>query len=162
MPYTTLATVVAGQPISTTTFGNQVKANFDAAFPLGVDAWTTWTPTLTQSGSVSHTVSRARYQRIGRTVILLALLSLTGSGTSGNAIVLGGFPVSAASTNAILGFFRYFDAGNTIYAGTAFGASSTTAQFQVSSNGNPMGVNPTFGAASGDSLWAMVIYEASS
>lgn len=127
-----------------------------------MNAWEVWTPAWTQSATVSHTVGRAKYVRIGRTIHLLASLTASSAGTSGNAIVVSNFPVAAAATSAIMGSYRYFDSGNTIYTGAAYGASTTSVNFQVSGNGNPMGVNPTFAVASGDVIWFQVTYEAAS
>lgn len=159
MAYGVITTPVTGTTISTTAFGIKVKDNFDAAFPLGVDGWTSFTPTLTQSVTVTKTVTYAKYQRVGRTIFASYDLAITGAGTTANAILLG-LPVAAATTGCATGSFRYFDTGNTIYAGSVVSNTTTTLQFFVSGNGNPMGVNPTFAAANGDSMQVHVTYEA--
>lgn len=161
MAYSTLATVVTGTPISSTTFGNVVKDNFDAAFPLGVDAWTSYTPTLTQSGALTKTVTYAKYQRIGRTIHLMVNLTITSAGTAGNAIVIG-LPVAAASSSGVLGSFRYLDAGTTVYAGICFGVSTTTMELASTNNANPFGVSPAVTAANNDTIQVAVTYEAAS
>lgn len=159
MAYTAPRTWVTGELVTAALLNTHVRDNLNAAFPLGVDAWTSYTPTLTQSTTLTKTVTYARYQRIGRTIHMAVDLAITSAGVSGNNIVLG-LPLTASVVTGVVGVFRYFDAGNTIYTGTALGASTTTVVFYVSSNGNAMGVNPTFAAASGDSLQCQITYEA--
>lgn len=62
-------------------------------------AWSTYTPTLVQSGTVTKTVTYASYVQIGKTVIGNVRLGVTGSGTSSNEIRIG-LPVSAASASS--------------------------------------------------------------
>lgn len=64
-----------------------------------IGAWTAWTPTVTQSTSVSVTVTRAVYAQHGKTVHVMADLAVTGSGTAANAVVIGGLPVNAATSS---------------------------------------------------------------
>lgn len=161
MPYASLTTVVSGTPIASASFGNQVKANFDAAFPLGVDGWTAFTPTLTQSATLTKTVNYAKYQRVGRTIFCVINLAITSAGTAGNAILVG-LPVTAASSSGIVGVFRYFDSGSAIYVGTASadgGSTSVTRLFAPSSTA-AFGINPAVTAASGDTVEVSITYEA--
>lgn len=72
-------------------------AGLNAGFPLGVGALTDYTPTLVQSGTVTKTVTRAKYMKMGRWVVGHAVLTVTGSGTANNEVRIG-LPVSAAST----------------------------------------------------------------
>jgi hypothetical protein len=58
-------------------------------------AWTAWTPTLTQSGAVTKTVTSGAYIRIGRLIVGYCFLTVTGTGTSSNGIVIS-TPVTAA------------------------------------------------------------------
>ena len=60
-------------------------------------AWTSWTPTVTQSGSVTVTNTRSRYARWGRKIEVTISLSVTGSGTSSNQITVS-LPVTAAAS----------------------------------------------------------------
>ena len=57
---------------------------------LGISAWVDWTPTVTQSGSVTVTVTRAKYKLINKVCHLNVLLAITGAGTANNAIVIAG------------------------------------------------------------------------
>lgn len=64
--------------------------------PLG--AWSTYTPTLTQSATVTKTVTYARWVRIGRTIHFAVKLTVTGSGTASNAVRVG-LPASCVQTS---------------------------------------------------------------
>lgn len=57
-----------------------------------LDGWQDWTPTVTQSGAVSNTVLYAKYLVMGPITFFTAAIDITGSGTGGNAIVIGGQP----------------------------------------------------------------------
>ncbi len=59
----------------------------------------TWTPTLTQSSSVTCTVTEATYQRVGRMIYACVFLTATGAGSS-NAAVTISLPATAKATSA--------------------------------------------------------------
>ena len=63
-------------------------------------AWTTWTPTLTQSGTVTATVTSAVYGRWGRLIVGQFRLSVTGTGTGSNAVTVS-LPVTSAREDAL-------------------------------------------------------------
>lgn len=114
------------------------------------DAWTDWTPSVTQSGSVTVTVTRAKYLQLGKFFIAFADLAVTGSGTTNNAITVSS-PVTAAANPGTMGSFRYFDSGTGNYAGTVQGSSTTAVQFYVGgTQSGAMGISPNFAMASGD------------
>lgn len=125
---------------------------------VGMGGWTTYTPTMTQSGTVTATASRAKYVQIGKTVFVSVGLDVTGSGTGGNAIEVT-LPVNFTAARGCVGSFYYFDTGSTIYTGTVVGEGTNKVRFYVSGNGNPMGVNPNFAAANTDVLVFAVSYE---
>lgn len=92
--------------------GAKIKASdFSSIFPLGVDAWTDYIPSLTQSGAVTKTVTTAKYSRVGRLITVEFALAITGTGTANNSIQMG-LPVtaSAAAINATAtGKFFFID-----------------------------------------------------
>lgn len=164
MAYSVLATVVTGTPISSTTFGNVVKDNFDAAFPLGVDGWTSYTPTLTQSGAVTKTSTYAKYQRVGRLITVNVLLDITGSGSASNVVLIG-VPVTGAAAGAMAcGTGYIFDtSAGTTYSGVAQLITTTTIRIFPPSGTNPLGLGTfTAALASGDQVSLAVAYEAAS
>lgn len=131
--------------------------------PLG--AWTTFTPTLTQSATVTKTVTYARYTKIGRLVIAQVALAVTGAGTASNAVLIG-LPVAALNSAAIedIGTGHIFDASAVlVYKGHATYASTTTIQLRPSSTTTTgvLGADTfTAALASGDEIGYSVTYEA--
>jgi hypothetical protein len=94
-------------------------------------AWQTYTPTLTQSGIVTKTVTYARYNKIGRQVTLAIRLDFTGAGTGNNAILVG-LPLTAAVAGDVpLGQGIFYDSAPTpqIYVAAAVLNSTTTIGF---------------------------------
>jgi hypothetical protein len=108
-------------------------------------ALTSWTPAVTQSGSVTVTNTYSRYQRIGRRVSGWFDLAVTGSGTGGNAVTIS-LPVTAAVANdTMVGRLRIFDAGAAAsYKGDL--VLSSTSVFAAISDGN--GTNALLGVGS--------------
>jgi hypothetical protein len=124
--------------------------------------WADWTPTVTQSGSVTHTVNYARYVTIGRLVVVIAHLTMTGTGTTSNNIVVGGLPVAianASTTTADLGSCTILDYGTTYHIGTVVRASSTSVAFRSDGNVNPIGYSPAFALAASDTISFTICYE---
>lgn len=165
MAYSVLATVVTGTPISSTSFGNAVKDNFDAAFPLGVDGWTTFVPTLVQLGAVTKTGTYAKYQRIGRTILAQVNLAVTGSGTGANAVAVG-LPVTAAANQVMCGTGYIYDvSANFTYKATVEMNSTTTVLLRPTTTtaNDFLGVAVfTAGLAVGDLVTYCITYESAS
>jgi hypothetical protein len=130
---------------------------------LGINPglWTSFTPSLTQSGTVTKTVGYAKYTKIGKTVIAVARLAVTGSGTGANAIVMG-LPVTAATATVIpIGSGWVNDASvPTNYVGTALQLTTTTVGIQGTGNGVLGAAEFTAALASGDVVGYSVQYEA--
>jgi hypothetical protein len=158
MAYTAPTTKTTGTLITAAIWNQDVANNQNAAFPLGVDAWTVWAPVITQNNTPTKTTAWAKYQRIGRTIFAVFDVTFTSAGTAANNIVAT-LPVTAAHAGAIVGSFRFFDTGTTNRAGTATGASTTTVQFIYDGFGNSMG-NGDLVIANGDRLQMTVTYEA--
>ena len=129
-------------------------------------AWTTWTPTLTQSGAVTATVTHAVYGRWGRLIIVNFRLAVTGTGTASNAVTVS-LPTTAARTNMVVGTGNVFDQSTGLsYSGNIFLPSTTTLDFRQHGTGtatdNRLGVAGfTAALASGDGLDGFFMYEAS-
>lgn len=104
---------------------------------IELGAWTSYTPTFTQSATISKTVNYAKYTRVGRTVICSASLTATSAGTGGadhNVVV--GLPVAAATAEAISGFIAYSDDGGDGYSAVAgYGSGTSAIQFDYGSTG---------------------------
>lgn len=125
--------------------------------PIG--SWTSYTPTLTQSGAVAKTVGYARYVQMGKIVSVQVILNITGTGTASNAVEVG-LPVTASSTSFI-GSAYLLDANVNNYVGICQLATTTTVTLYASASGNtPMGITPNFAFANGDQVRVSITYEA--
>jgi hypothetical protein len=123
-------------------------------------ALTSWTPTVTQTGSVTVTNSYSRYKRNGRHIEGWFSLDVTGSGSGGVAFTIGAIPATAASTSPLIGRMRYYDLSATqTYDGWLYLASTTTFGGTVAVGSTiASGVN----LANGDKLDGFFSYEAAS
>lgn len=93
--------------------------------------WTDYTPTLTQSGAVTKTVTRAKYIQLGKTVHVNVYLTITGTGTANN-VVLVGLPVASVADGITIGAGRIYDASgpDLLYRSVMCLASTTTVRFE--------------------------------
>jgi hypothetical protein len=140
-------------------------AREDHVHPSEVITGGSYTPTLTQSVTVTKTVVLARYVMIGKMVFLWIGLNPTGAGTTNTAITVS-LPVAAeagaASLGAIVGTGRYNDSGVGLYMLNVRIASSTTVNFLRSDTIQTanFGQDPNFAIASGDAFQFSATYEA--
>lgn len=137
----------------------------DHIHPTDSTIWTAYTPTLTQSATVTKTVTYARYNRVGRMITVEVVMAVTGTGTAANAVVIG-LPVTAATASTLpIGAGYIFDtsASDTII-GAAYLATTTTVQLlSARATGQILGTGSGFAAAlaAGDGVAFSVTYEAS-
>lgn len=121
-----------------------------------------YTPTLTQSGTVTKTSTYTHFFQIGKMVVAWVKLDVTGSGTANNVILLG-LPVAAVTTYAApIGFGEVNDAtGSVDYPGQWYLNNTTTARlFRTDIDATDyVGKDPNFALASGDAIYATLIYE---
>jgi hypothetical protein len=131
------------------------------------NALTTWTPTVTQSGAVTGTVNRASYSRQGRKIWGTFHWTATGSGTSSNAVILGGLPATAAYSTGTTGVGYWFDTSANFTAKAILAMASTTTMSLLWTAHNAAGddrlgiVGNTAAIASGDTISGEFTYEAS-
>lgn len=93
-------------------------------------AWSTWTPSVTQSGAVTVTVNRASYGRWGRLIVASGFLTVTGSGTGNNVVQIGNLPVAAAYSTGVIGTGAISDLSATrTYIGLTALISTTAFRF---------------------------------
>lgn len=125
--------------------------------PIAVGASQSWTPAITQSGAVTVTVTKALYLRRGPEVTTWVNLSVTGSGSAGNAIACT-LPVNAdTSTHAntdLIGSGVIIDTGTAVYPCTV-NLNSSASQIVFgggNSGGGNIGQAPSFALASGDGI----------
>ena len=154
MPYTgSPPTFAAGEKSGVSAKLNQLR---DAIRGFS-DPWTAYTPTWTQSATITCTGTAAHVQ-VGKFVTVRFNLTASSAGTAGqpNKLTL---PVTAKAIAAGGGSFYYFDAGTAHYAGFVHLDSTTTCIFYRSGDADKFGIaGPT--VASGDMLTGVVTYEA--
>lgn len=134
-------------------------------------AWQTYTPTLTQSATVTKTVTYARYNRIGRMVTVQVYLSVTGAGTANNAVIIGTpFPAVIAGSLAVgSGWIFDTSAATTLYPGivnldstTGFKLFDATQAVAVTTQLGQTGTAFSAALASGDIVSLTATFEAAS
>lgn len=125
-------------------------------------AWESWTPTLTQSGTVTNTVTYGKYMRIQKLIIAQCHLSVTGSGTTNNAVKIS-LPITAATdADQVIGSgFIYDVSTTTIYNTSTQIDTTTTAVFYPDQTGSGLawGQSPNLALANGDLIKTFIIYE---
>ena len=101
-----------------------------SALPTGYGPWAQYTPSLTQSGTVTKTVTSADYSQAGKIVNVAVALSVTGgSGLANNAVKVG-LPVTAARSSGAIGRGFIYDASaSTYYTGVVLLDSTTGVKF---------------------------------
>lgn len=120
---------------------------------------------LGQPGAVTLNTgaSFARFQKLGRTVNLHVSFTITGTGSAGSRLEIAvvGAPVPRVADH-FYGTFRYFDSGNTVFAGTAsthINGADLQLRGSITNNGDYFGITPSIAAAAGDTLQVWVQYE---
>lgn len=133
-----------------------------------MNAWETWTPTLTQSGAVTKTVTYGKLLRIGRLIVAEVFLTCTGSGTAANNVIVG-LPVASAANGALfaqeIGTATIFDvSANLAYKGNAILLSTTTLAIRASGTSSGVLGTTDFTAALAvnDTVSYSIMYEAAS
>lgn len=134
----------------------------DIANQIGA-AWETWTPTVTQSATVTCTNTLSRYGRIQKIIFATTYLTVTGAGTAGNNVLVS-LPVNVQTfSGQIIGTGFVYDASaTTVYNVTAYPASSSTVNLMYTPNltGGGFGSNPAVTLAVNDQIRLMFTYEA--
>ena len=157
MAWTTPSTWVAGAILTAAQLNTQLRDNLTELAPF-FTSWSSWTPVVKQSATVSITNNRSRYIKVGRMVIATFDVSCTSSGTASNAMVLDFSGITtAASASSAYGSYRIFDSGVTNYAGTLVAFSTTGMNFYQDGNGNPLGFGQLL--TSGDSMQGSFVFE---
>ena len=130
-------------------------------------AWTTWTPVVLQPGTITSTVVKATYQRVGRMVTANAVVSITGTGTAATviAMVVPVGNIAGGNNNLILGEGYVFDTSTGFYHyGVAVYSAATSVRFLVRASAAAAGYIGVSGAqnitlGSGDLVSMLITYE---
>jgi hypothetical protein len=166
-------------------FGSFVAGQVLTAAELNAaGTWQDYTPSWTQSATITKTVNFARYTQFNKIVMGSVKMTATSAGTANNKVLVG-LPVAASSNQFILGQMTYFDDSATdkyLFSTPmmAFYETSTTISFSpksltVTGPPNATADDKRFGqdytasgtsrsgvtVASGDIIWIQFQYEAS-
>lgn len=110
-------------------FGSFVSGQVLTAAELNAaGAYSDYTPTWTQSATITKTVNWARYSQFNKIVTGSIKMTATGAGTSNNTILVG-LPVSASSNNYVMGTGIYISATGTLFPLYSLYESATTIKF---------------------------------
>lgn len=125
-------------------------------------AWTSYTPTLAQTATVTKTVNFAHYGRAARTIFGHIYMTVSGAGTAGANIIIG-LPVAATGNNGMcVGTGFIVDSSATLqYMGALILISSTTVAIAPNGFANYLGNSSmTAGLANTDIVSMQFTYEA--
>jgi hypothetical protein len=149
---------VTGETVTAALMNTHISQNL-----IQLSTWVSYTPVVTQSGTVTKTVTYAKHISAGNLVIVQAYLVITGAGTNNNTITVS-LPTTAAHSNAIqVGVGRVTDFGTQSYPCIMQHNTTTTVAFlrcDVLSPGGLVGVDPQFALANTDILQFSITYEA--
>lgn len=135
-----------------------VNALFSVAGAItwqGAGYWVNFTPTVTQSGAVAVTTNFCRYMVVNKIVHVDMYLSVTGSGSAGNAVAINISAVPAAyrpTSGSMVGPYYYLDSGTSVYAAIAYMFSATVIYGVCHAEANNLGITPNFAMANGDEI----------
>lgn len=160
MAYVAPTTKTTGTLITAAIWNQDVVDNQNAAFPLGVAAWTAYTPALT-SVTLGNGTLAGKYARVGRIVVVSVNLTF-GSTTAFTGNPRFGLPVTGVG--AQVGVATLIDSGTRTYVAAAQFGTAANVELVHTESGNFGIVNATnpFTWTTGDSLSITMTFEAAS
>lgn len=154
------------------TFGTFVAGQVLTAAELNsAGSWSTYTPTFTQSATITKTVNWARYMQLNDLVIVNLKMTASSAGTANNEIKVG-LPVNASANNFLMGTMLFMDdsfSGDPVSFSIAVYDSTSAVKFrrpaadQSEELADYVGLTASgqaFTIASGDAIWVQLTYEA--
>lgn len=144
---------------------NDAVEAIEATLGTNPGIYSDYSPTLTQSGAVAKTTTRARYTTIGDHVHVGLHLAVTGAGTANNTITISLPETTAGAAGTQVGTILFYDASagatGTYYLGAAILTDTThvTAAISGAAGGDNIGKNPNVALANGDFIVASLVYE---
>jgi len=125
------------------------------------EAWTSYTPTVTQGVAITKTITYAKYARVNKTVIVSVSLALTSAGTASSILTVS-LPLTSLNTSSFttVGQAFFYDASAaTPYPLVSAAASTSVAFWSTTAGGNFFGAIPAVTVANGDFIGFTVAYE---
>jgi hypothetical protein len=160
MAFDNLTDVTVGSVLTASRYNEDVVDNMTELAPF-FGAWTSWTPTVSQTGARTITNQQSRFLQVGKLVNLYAGVTITNAGSAGDTIVIS-LPVAPAlPNNGLLGSFWYVRTTGIRYVGSAIWSSVLQLAFlQSEATAGALGGAPSFATANGDLLSVQFTYEA--
>jgi len=131
------------------------------------EAWTSYTPTVTQGVGVTCTVNYAKYARVNKIIHVSVALQFTSAGTANSSIVVSLPVTAAAGTGAFgnsLGAGGFFDLSALAQYSGSVQQNGTTGMSlysdQASGGGSFLGQFPAVTIANGDYMFLFATYQA--
>ncbi len=141
--------------------GNKKVTLSDLTKALG-GAWVSYSPTITQVGTVTYTATQSAYNLIGKTCTYRYYLSITGTGTAGTNFTIS-LPLTSITGNYFGGFIGWYDssAAQTYAGGHTFASTTTFSGIKggATTPGAYFGTDPNAGLGNGDVVAGTIIYE---
>jgi hypothetical protein len=145
--------------IFTAAHTDQIRDNF-----IAMSTWASYTPTLTQSATVTKTVNHALYIRLGDLVIGFVKMTCSSAGTASNGIRVGLPTAHNLVGDSVIGVGHFQDITADINVGelwTAGAAGGTTAMIvRDNSTGEVGTASDPNTIASGDVIAYQFMYQA--
>jgi hypothetical protein len=121
-------------------------------------AWVNWTPTITQTATLTYSANTSRYCIIGKLLIAHIAVTASNTGTTGQPIILGGLPVASALTDGGAVGDGFLLDGATFYSAVVYQAGSNSFNL-VGYNAGALGQSPSLQVNIGDRISATLMYE---
>lgn len=157
------------------TFGTFTAGQVLTAAELnGAGTWSDYTPSWTQSATITKTVNWARYSQFNKIVMGSVKMTASSAGTANNKVLVG-LPVAASSNNFLMGSMIFLDSGSSYYFARnisvlyetsttcAFGMFAVNSDIRGDASDIRFGQNGTYNGitiASGDVFYIQFMYEA--
>lgn len=141
----------------------RLQKQVDGLIKPEVPVLTSWTATVTQSGSVTISSQTSYYVLMPPLVWVHAFITVSGAGVAGNAIRVGGQPsaIQAAGGQVVIGEGRINDISVTDYQGLVHVGGAADWYFRYGNGSSYIGAVPSFALANGDSIEINCIYRIS-
>lgn len=129
-----------------------------------VPRWVDWTPTVSQPGALTTTITYARYATFGKIAVVEAKIEVNSAGTAGAAIVVGGQPAAIQhgatnSPSSIIGSGFVVDATGSFYNAVVASVGATDWRFWGYTVTSYIGISPSFALANTDVIAFHAAYE---
>ena len=122
--------------------------------------WKTYTPVVTQLGTLSLSSHNCRYTQQGKIVIVRGIIVIGQSGTAGNQVDITLPPIPAINTPAsLIGALSISNSNTTVYTHLLPLLTSTTKFSGLTTSGDYFGRSPSFGVSNGCVIFFGFSYE---